>query len=55
MTDTMGIYRDDYNSRTVYLNAYRAACKEYEFKVRVEGGWKFFRYANDFQTWKNQK
>lgn len=49
------IYRGDYPTRYQYLKEYRSLCKAYDFKIRVEGGWIFFRYLNDYLTAKNQK
>lgn len=49
------IHRDEYKTRKDYINDYREHCKKYPFKVRVEGGWMFFAYADDYETWNRQK
>ena len=51
---TMSISREDYTTYE-FRQLYQACNKHYGFKVRVEGGWKFFEFENDFLTWKNQK
>lgn len=53
--DTTNLYRDLFASYREYLAAYRSACKHYGYKARVFGGWKFFAYSNDYDTWMNQK
>ncbi len=53
--NTATLYRDDFTSYRDYLAAYRSACKHYGYKARVYGGWKFFAYSNDYDTWMNQK
>lgn len=53
-----GIYRDykcDFKSRAEYLKTYKFMCNHYAFKVRVDSGWMFFKYATDYDTWKRQK
>ena len=51
----MSLFRDQFATEKEYRQAYREACQHYGFKVRVEGGWKFFEYETDYRTWKNQK
>jgi hypothetical protein len=51
----MSLHRDDYATEAEYRSAYRACCRHYGYKARVEGGWKFFEFEDDFETWKNQK
>ncbi len=53
--NTMSLFRDQFATEKEYRQAYREACQHYGFKVRVEGGWKFFEYETDYRTWKNQK
>jgi len=51
---TMSIFREDYTAYE-FRQLFQACNKHYGFKARVEGGWKFFEFENDFLTWKNQK
>jgi hypothetical protein len=53
--NTMSVYRDDYPTRAAYLRAYVDANQHYDFKTRVEGGWLFFEYANDYDLWARQR
>lgn len=53
--NTTSVFRDDYRTEAEYRKAYREADQHYGFKVRVEGGWKFFTFADDYDTWKHQK
>lgn len=55
MENTVSITRDDYASRKEYYAAFQELNRSYDFKVRVCGGWRFFRFASDYLTWKNQK
>lgn len=52
---TASVYRDDYRTEAEYRKAYQECNRHYGFKVRVDGGWKFFQYEDDYRTWKNQK
>jgi hypothetical protein len=52
---TTSLNRDDYPSEAEYKKAYQDCCKHYGFKVRVDGGWRFFEFQIDYETWKNQK
>jgi len=54
-SNTASLYRNDYRTEAEYKQAYQAYSKHYSFKARVEGGWKFFTYSNDYETWKNQR
>jgi len=54
-SNQMSVLRSDYRTEKEYKQAYKDACQHYDFKVRVDGGWKFFAYADDLRTWKNQK
>ena len=49
------LYRIHYRSRRVYLYDYRYLCKRYGFKARVFGGWIFFSYLTDYETFKKQR
>ena len=49
------VLRHNYETKKEYLSAYRVAEKHYGFKVRVDGGWKFFQFETDLKTWKGQK
>lgn len=51
------IHRDtcEFNSRREYLKMYKYMCQRYSFKARVDGGWMFFKYANDYDTWRRQR
>lgn len=51
---TMSIYREDYTAYG-FRQLYQACDKHYGYKARIEGGWKFFEFENDYCTWKNQK
>lgn len=55
MENSITICRTNYEKRSDYLKRYRELCKQYDFKVRLYGGWIFFRYFNDYRTYKNQK
>ncbi len=48
------LYRDEFESRKTYLDAYHDFCRHYGFKARVTGGWMFFAFATDYNTWRNQ-
>ncbi len=52
---SVSIFRDDYEKRNEYIKDYRQLCTQYDFKVRVDGGWMFFEFVTDLLTWKNQK
>jgi hypothetical protein len=51
---TMSIAREDYTTYG-FRQLFQACNKHYGYKARVDGGWKFFEFENDFVTWKNQK
>jgi len=51
----MYLNRDDYKTAVEYRSAYRACCRHYGYKAKVEGGWKFFEFISDWLTWQNQK
>ncbi len=53
--NVISVIRDDYKTERAYKQAYHDANRHYAFKVRVDGGWKFFTHSTDYQTWKNQK
>jgi len=55
MDNTTSLFRAEYKTRAAYLNAYRSCVKRYGFKARVGGGWKFFTFSSDYQTWRNQR
>lgn len=55
MENTVSIFRDDYKSHKEYLKRFQELCHLYDFKVQLIGGWMFFRYGTDYQTWLNQK
>jgi len=52
---SMTLYRDSFRTRQAYLEAYRDCVRHYGFKVRVVGGWRFFEFVTDYETWKNQR
>ena len=51
----VSIYREDYYTRQEYLRDYHDLRKSHDYRVRVEGGWRFFKFEQDYKTWKNQK
>lgn len=51
----MTLYRDDFATEAEYYREFRAAKQHYGFKARVEGGWQFFEFEDDYLTWKRQK
>ena len=52
---TTTLIRSDYRNLAEYRRVYRACCEHYAYKARVSGGWKFFEYITDYETWKKQK
>lgn len=52
---TTTLYYNDFQDRQDYLKAYHDLVKHYGFKTRVEGGWKFFEFESDYNTWCNQR
>ena len=55
MSNTTSILKHNYETAKQYKEAYKQAMKDYEFKVQVDGGWMFFKYATDLNNWKKQK
>ena len=54
MENSVSIFRDEFKSRQEYLKQYRELCHLYDFKVRVVGGWMFFRYISDYLRFRRQ-
>jgi len=54
-SNTMSVYREDYATEREYRKAYQDADRQYSFKARVDGGWKFFAYSSDYDTWRGQR
>jgi len=54
-SNTMNLYRDDYEPERAYYRAFKALDKHYGYKVGIEGGWKFFAYASDYDTFLAQR
>ena len=52
---TMSLFRDDFKNQSAYREALKDCKRHYSYKVRVGGGWKFFEFLNDLETWKKQK
>ena len=38
-----------------YYRRYRECCRHYGYKVRVNGGWKFFEFEDDYLNWRRQR
>lgn len=55
MENTVYLNRSNYLSKKEYLERYHELNKSYDFKVRVEGGWRFYRYLQDYQLAKRTK
>lgn len=51
----MTLYRDSFATQAAYLREFRECNRHYGFKARVEGGWRFFEFEDDYLTWKRQK
>lgn len=54
-SQTMTLSRDDFRTEAEYRKAYQDCNRHYGYKARVEGGWMFFEFGTDYQTWKKQK
>jgi hypothetical protein len=54
-TSTASLHREDFRAEKEYRDAIKEYSQHYGYKVRVEGGYKFFEFENDYRTWKNQK
>lgn len=52
---TLSIYKDNYSSKKEYQQALAEARAHYGYEVRVSGGYMFFEYVTDYETWKRQK
>lgn len=55
MENEVYLNKSNYQNRKEYLERYHELSKSYEFKVRVDGGWLFFRYAPDYQMFKRTR
>lgn len=51
----MTLRSENFASQTEYRKAYRDCCQHYDFKNRVDGGWIFFEFVTDQDTWKRQR
>jgi len=60
MTDTVWdstctIRRENYPKQSDYRQALIDCQKHYGYQIRIEGGWKFFEFEQDYETYKKQK
>jgi hypothetical protein len=51
----MNISRSNYRTEKEYRAALKDAARDYPYKVKVVGGYRFFRSAQDLRTWRNQR
>ncbi len=49
------LYESNYPSDEEYQQELKEARSHYDFSEEVEGGYVFFEYRNDYDTWKAQK
>lgn len=52
---TMSVFAEDYKTARAYLTTLKDCRKHYGYSARVEGGWKFFEFEDDYTTWKKQR
>jgi hypothetical protein len=52
---TTTLLKESFDTESEYSSTYRDFCSHYDFKARVDGGWVFFTYFDDFRTWTNQQ
>lgn len=55
MENEVFLNRENYPRRKDYLARYHELNNHYDFKSRVEGGWRFFRHLSDYLRWQNAK
>jgi hypothetical protein len=48
------IFREDY-LKSEYSAAFQDCNQHYGYKVRLDGGWRFFEFSQDYENWKKQK
>ena len=51
----LDLFREDFADKEEYETNFFIYSRHYDYKVQVEGGWKFFEFEDDYRTWKNQK
>lgn len=51
----LSVLRSNYTTDDEYLQELADARKHYDYEVAVEGGYKFFEFYTDYETWTRQK
>jgi len=46
---------DEFKTYYQYQKMFREYSAHYQYKVKVEGGWMFFEFLTDYETWLKQK
>ena len=52
---TTTLYHESFETYQEYIDTYHEFDAHYGFNARIDGGWMFFEFSTDYQTWRNQK